>query len=69
MANLDSLDYKSILNMSDDEGIETLRQIRLSRRVSVRKPKQQSKPKQQAKETKAKVDANLAAELLKILEG
>jgi hypothetical protein len=67
MADLDSLDYKSILNMSDDEGIEHLRQIRLSRRTTIRKPKIGSKPKQ--KQEDKKIDTNLAAEILKILEG
>jgi len=64
MANLDSLDYKSILDMDNDEGIETLRQIRLSRRVvkktTTHKPKVTKAPS---------VSANEAAELLKILGG
>ena len=38
MANLDSLEYKSISDMSTDEAIELLRQIRLSRRTPKKKP-------------------------------
>ena len=39
MANLESLNYESISDMSQDEAIELLRQIRLSRRTPVKKPK------------------------------
>jgi|GEM_PF-1090694 len=68
MADLESLGYPSIIDMSNDEAIDTLRQIRLSRRVP-------NKPKKAAKETKkqtttrvvAAVDSNMAAELLKLL--
>lgn len=68
MADLESLNYMSIIDMSNDEAINTLRQIRLSRRVS-------EKPKKVIKETKKQssqrvmvaVDSNMAAELLKLL--
>lgn len=69
MSNLDDLNIKSITDMSTDESIELLRQIRLSRRIPVKKvPKATTKRKAKAKEVKD-VDANQAAELLKILTG
>jgi hypothetical protein len=48
MADLESLGYKSISEMSTDEAIEHLRQIRLSRRVPAKttKPKKESVKKQ-----------------------
>jgi len=69
MANLDDLDITSITDMSTDEAIEMLRQIRLSRRIPVKKvPKSTIKRKAKAKEVK-EVNANQAAELLRILTG
>jgi len=68
MANLDSLNYPSISDMSTDEAIEMLRQIRLSRRIS-------TKPTKTTRQvTKKKVDPNSMtaeqiAELLKTLGG
>jgi hypothetical protein len=70
MSNLDDLNYKSILDMGNDEAIETLRQIRLSRRTQKSSPKKSTTTK---KETNAKtisnIDASAAAELLKLLGG
>lgn len=68
MADLESLNYPSIIDQSNDEAIDTLRQIRLSRRAP-------DKPKKAAKETKKQttkrvenaVDANMAARLLELL--
>jgi len=37
MATIDDLNYPSITDMSQDEAIEALRQIRLSRRIPVKK--------------------------------
>ena len=69
MANLDNLPIKSITEMSTDEAIEMLRQIRLSRRIPVKKvPKATVKRKAKAIEVK-NVDADQAAQLLKILTG
>jgi len=70
MADLESLGYPSIIDMSNDEAIDALRQIRLSRRVP-------EKPRKAAKETKkqttsrvsAAINADTAAELLKLLGG
>ncbi len=70
MADLDDLNYPSILSMGDDEAIELLRQIRLSRRAP---DKRATSPKNSKLSIKAKVvtslDATQAMELLKILEG
>jgi len=65
VTNLDDLNYTSITEMQTDEAIELLRQIRLSRRIPVRKVRTISKKTKQA----PKVNSNQAAELLKILEG
>ena len=64
MATIDDLDYKSITDMNQDEALELIRQIRLSRRT----PTTKAKSKKKSKAT-PKVDANQAAELLKLLTG
>ena len=69
MADLEDLGYKSILDMSNDEAIETLRQIRLSRRVPNKKSTTKSTIKQSQTKIKAAINPNDAAELLKLLEG
>lgn len=66
MADLDSLEYKSITEMTTDEAIEMLRQIRLSRRVPVRSTRTTSAKK---KTKPPKVTEDQAAQLLKILTG
>ena len=67
MANIDDLDYESITDMPTDEAIELLRQLRLSRRIPVKKTtKSTSKKKAKALPP---VDPNQAAEILKILKG
>ena len=68
MADLDSLNYPSISDMSTDEALEALRQIRLSRRISTKPTKTTRKA------TKKKVDPNSMSaeqieELLKTLGG
>lgn len=68
MADLDSLGYKSLTEMSVDEGIELIRQIRMSRRVPVKKPKKTTKATRKKKAT-PNVSSNQAAELLKLLTG
>ena len=70
MADLDSLGYPSIIDMSNDEAIDTLRQIRLSRRVPDKPRKAPSETKKQTtKRVMTAVDSNMAAELLKLLGG
>lgn len=64
MADLDSLNYTSITEMTNDEALELLRQVRLSRRVPVKTVRTIKKT------AKAPVvDSNQAAELLKLLTG
>lgn len=69
MADLDDLGIKSILDTSQDEALERLRQIRLSRRVPVksRTPKKTAAKKAQSKPM-PKLSASQAADLLKLLE-
>lgn len=66
MADLNDLETKSISDMSPDEAIEYLRQIRLARRVPS-KPTPKSTRKKQAK-AMPKMTAEQAANLLKLLE-
>lgn len=67
MADLEDLGYDSISNMTQDEAIEHLRQIRLSRRVPVAKPKKATTNKAK-KKAAPKVSKNQASNLLKQLE-
>jgi len=68
MADLDSLGFKSIIDMETDEAIDTLRQIRLSRRVPDKKPRKET-TRQVTKKVSAMLDPDMAAELLKLLGG
>jgi hypothetical protein len=64
--NLEDLGYTSVSDMQTDEALELLRQIRLSRRM----PKKATKKTRKVNvKVATKVDANQAAELLKILTG
>ena len=64
MASIEDLNHPSITEIQTDEAIELLRQIRLSRRVPVKKVKTIRK-----KLTAPKVSSDQATELLKILGG
>ena len=70
MSDLETLNYKSILEMGDDEAIERLRQIRLSRRIP-KKSKKATRAKQKKAKQKAipKLTKQQAIEILKILGG
>ena len=68
MADLNSLGYKSIIDMETDEAIDVLRQIRLSRRVPDKRPKKET-IKQTTKKVSAMLDPAMAEELLKLLQG
>jgi len=68
MANLDDLNYKSLTEMGTDEAIEMLRQIRLSRRIPVKKVTLGRGSKKKPKDV-TQISANQAEELLKILTG
>lgn len=62
--NLDDLDYFSLTDMSNDEAIELLRQIRLSRRMP---KKHKAKPKKKKKSLS--VTPAQAAKILELLGG
>lgn len=63
MADLSDLNYKSITEMSSEEAISLITQIRFKRRMPAPK-----KTKKKAKATPS-VSASQAAELLKIIQG
>jgi len=68
VATIEDLPNKSITDMSTDEGIELMRQIRLSRRtVKESKKKKASKPKTQAKKKPPTLSPSEAKKLLAIL--
>ena len=70
MADLNSLEYVSIIDMNNDEAIDLLRQIRLSRRIPDKKPKAAKETtKQTTKKISAMIDPSMAEELLKLLGG
>jgi hypothetical protein len=67
MADLESLDTKSITDMSPDEAIEHLRQIRLSRRTPDKKKSASTKKKISQSKAASKITASDAETLLKLL--
>ena len=71
MSNLESLNYDSISDLSTDEAIELLRQIRLSRRIPLRKTKTTRKVTQKkvTNVDPTTMTAEQIAELLKTLGG
>lgn len=70
MADLDDLNYSSISDLSNDEAIELLRQVRLSRRTPKVKQAKKQTPKQQRKRKQIPdLSPDQAAEMLKLLEG
>ena len=69
MANLDDLGRESITEVSQDEGIELLRQIRLSRRTPTKKVSTRKPSTKQRHKKPPDVSAEQAAALLKILTG
>ena len=66
MATIEDLSEKSLSEMSVDEAIEHLRQIRLSRRTQ-KKPTKKASPRKKKK--KESLTQKQAQDLLKILEG
>ena len=69
MADLDDLGYPSISDMSTDEGIELLRQLRLSRRTPVKKNVERAIERKANAKKITDVSSAAAVELLKILGG
>lgn len=69
MADLKDLNIPAISDMSHDEAIEHLRQIRLSRRVPVKKVKRKTTTKTTKAKKKSTMSKQQAQELLKLLGG
>ena len=69
MATIEDLEIPALTDMSQDDAIEYLRNLRLSRRIPVKK--QSSSTKKKISQTKAasKITKDQAAELLKLLGG
>ena len=69
MATIEDLDFTSIVDESTDEAIERLRQIRLSRRTPVKKPKSTKKSTSKAikKKVAKALNPTLAQELLDMI--
>ncbi len=69
MATLEDLNKKSITDMTPDEAIDYLRQIRLSRRTPKASPKKSKKQvkKQTIQKTADKLSSQQAVELLELL--
>jgi ribosomal protein S13 len=67
MADLNSLGIPALTDMSQDEAIEHLRQIRLSRRIPVKQQSTSTTKKKQKAKAIPKVSATQAANLLKLL--
>ena len=67
MAKIEDLNTPSITDMNADEAIEHLRQIRLSRRMPVKKPKKTTT--RSGSTGTPKVTDKQAEELLKLLGG
>ena len=68
MATLNDLNIPALTDMSSDEAIEYLRQLRLSRRIPVKKTKSKTTTKKKSKVT-PKINTKQAQELLKLLGG
>lgn len=66
MADIDDLGYTSITEAGNDEAIELLRQIRLSRRIPTKKVTKTTRKKAKAA---PELSAEQAAKLLELLGG
>jgi len=69
MTTINDLKLPSITDMSQDEAIEFLRQLRLSRRIPVKKQSVATVKKKAKAKATPKVNADQAKELLKLLGG
>ncbi len=67
MADLEDLGFLSITEMSNDEQLELLRQIRLARRTPIKQTKTTTTTKKKIPTDAVTIDQ--AAELLKIIQG
>lgn len=71
MATIDDLDLQSISDMSQEEALEALRQLRLARRTPTKATttRTQTRAKKEAKDPTKNLTPEQAAELLKLLGG
>jgi len=69
MATIDDLGKKSMADLSNDEALEMLRQIRLSRRTQKASSKKASATKAKKTQKSGKITADQAKQLLKMLGG
>lgn len=74
MANLDDLGIPSISDMTTDEALEHIRQMRLRRRTHEKKTKQEKSTKPKTKKSSPQLDltaldSDSKANLISILEG
>ena len=67
MSTIEDLNYPSITDMSQDEAIEALRQIRLSRRIPTRKVSNKKVSKKAAKKI-PKINSSQAKNLLDLIK-
>ena len=67
MSTIEDLNYPSITDMSQDEAIETLRQIRLSRRIPVKKVSNKKASKKASKKI-PKINSSQAKNLLDLIK-
>ena len=69
MADLEDLDYTSILDMSNDEALDTIRRLRLSRRVPEKKTTTRTTNKKTISKINESIDSDMANRLLNIIGG
>jgi len=67
MSTIEDLNYPSITDMSQDEAIEALRQIRLSRRIPTRKVSNKKASKKSTKKI-PKINSSQAKNLLDLIK-
>ena len=67
MSTIEDLNYPSITDMSQDEAIEALRQIRLSRRIPTRKVSNKKVSKKAPKKI-PKINSSQAKNLLDLIK-
>jgi len=67
MATIEDLNYRSISDMSQDEAIEHLRQIRLSRRTPVKKVSNKKPSTKVTAKSAPKISTEQAKRLLELI--
>ena len=68
MSDLNDIPITSIIDMSPDEAIEHLRQMRLARRTPIKPSPSVIKKREAKAKAEPKLSADQAADLLKLLE-